>query len=254
MRGAKMSNFCKKTRFLTTMAAGVLLLPIHSAMAGIITVDGVRDGNDAYTHSFTANWTNEHHSAGSVFTDGTDETTVWWELDSGYYYLFIEAPLEAKNMLWGSGMTAAELLLYDVHNTSLGHHDPFVLSDFDHEKATKSEKTIFAGIEAKLKDDSVKDASGLIDNATSHSYLDDNGICNDLGCAAAGTTMSFEFKFDLSAGDFWSLLNGIAVDGIEFHLSPERGALPVSVPEPGTLALLVIGLAGMGLTRRRRTA
>lgn len=33
-----------------------------SVMAGPINVDGVRDGNDACTHSFIANWTNERQA------------------------------------------------------------------------------------------------------------------------------------------------------------------------------------------------
>ncbi len=237
------------------MAAGVLLLPIHSAMAGIITVDGVRDGNDAYTNSFIVNWTNEHHNHGSIFADGTDETTVWWELNSGSYFLFIEAPLVAKNMIWGAGVSATELALYDVHNMHIetsGNPHHGTLSGIDYNKAVGSEKAIFDGITAKLKDDSVSGANGLVANATSRDYLVNNAICDTTDCAATTTTMSFEFEFDLSAGDFSSLLNGIAADGIEFHLSPERGALSVSVPEPGTLALLGIGLFGMGLARRKR--
>ena len=229
-----------------------------SVMAGAITVDGVNDSNDAYTNSFIANWTNEHHNhapdPGSVFTSGTDETTVWWESYGTSYYLFIEAPLEAKNMIWGSGVSATELALYDVHNThiepggSTPHHGP--LSGIDHGKATGSEKAIFEGITAKLKDDSVSGATGLVDNATSHSFLDNSGICNDSACAATTTTASFEFEFNLSTSDFSALLSGIATNGIEFHLSPERGGT-TSVPEPTTLALLGAGLLGLFMRRKR---
>ena len=87
----------------------------------------------------------------------------------------------------------------------------------------------------------------------------DNLFCNDAGCDATTTTMSFEFEFNLTTSNFMALLDGIATNGIEFHLSPERGGgappvvpPPVSVPEPGTLALLGIGLFGMGLAKRRK--
>ena len=231
-----------------------------TATAGaIITVDGVRDGNDAYTNSFIANWTNGHFTFGSVFGSGTDETTVWWEEDSGSFFLFIEAPLVAKNMIWGAGVSAAELLLYDVQNVheksatnSDPHHGP--LTGIDHNKATGSEKAIFAGIKAELKDDSVMNAGGiLVDNATSHSYLHNESICDDTDCFASTTTMSFEFEFNLNFNDFQTLIDDIDTYGIEFHLSPERGGIAsTSVPEPTMLALMILGLFGIGFNRRKR--
>lgn len=230
-----------------------------TATAGAITVDGVRDGNDDYTNSFIANWTNEHHKHGSVFDDGTDETTVWWEEDAGSYFLFIEAPLVAKNMIWGAGVSAAELLLYDVHNTHIEsngtpHHDP--LTGITHHMATDSEKAIFAGITAKLKDDTVMGAGGILeDNATSHSYLHllPNSTCDEVDCFASTTTMSFEFEFNLDSDEFQNLIDDIALNGIEFHLSPERGGpASTSVPEPTMLALMILGLFGIGFNRRKR--
>ena len=163
---------------------------------------GRDDANDAYGNSFTANWTNEHHGHGSIFNDGTDETTVWWESNASGQFLFIEAPLVAKNMIWGAGVSAEELALYDDHNThkeSNGkpHHGP--LSGIDYNMAVGSEKAIFEGITAKLEDDSVSGTtSGLVANATSRDYLVNNAMtCNTTDCSALTTTMSFEFQFDL---------------------------------------------------------
>ena len=64
--------------------------------------------------------------------------------------------------------------------------------------------------------------------------------------------------FDLGPAAFTSLWNGIALNGIEFHLSPERGgpATPggpaVVVPAPATLLLMISGVLGMFTASRRR--
>ena len=71
---------------------------------------------------------------------------MWWESNASGQFLFIEAPLVAKNMIWGAGVSAEELALYDDHNThkeSNGkpHHGP--LSGIDYNMAVGSEKAIF---------------------------------------------------------------------------------------------------------------
>jgi len=50
---------------------------------------------------------------------------------------------------------------------------------------------------------------------------------------------------DPSSGD-WDVLSGVQVD--------DHGSAVTSVPEPGTWALMGLGLAGLGWVRRRRTA
>ena len=262
-----MKNLLNNAKALALVSVMFAAIP-STVMAGPIIVDGINGNGDTYTNSFIANWTNEHHKAGSVFKDGTDETTVWWELDSGLYFLFIEAPIEAKNMTWGAGVTAAELALYDVHNTSLGHHDP--LTGLDYGKATGSEKVIFGGITAELttgkKGKKGKKAkkgtgtSGLQDSATSHDYVLAHG-CNTIDCAASTTTMSFEFAFNMNTNAFQTLLSDIKTGGIKFHLSPERAGPgsppltpppPLKVSTPGTLPLMFSGMLLLFAAARRR--
>ncbi len=60
------------------------------------------------------------------------------------------------------------------------------------------------------------------------------------------TDVSFQFTTSSDMTDFIPVFSAVQVGGGRFEV--------VSVSEPGTLALLGLGLAGLGLARRKRTA
>jgi hypothetical protein len=63
-------------------------------------------------------------------------------------------------------------------------------------------------------------------------------------------TVTPDFMVTGLAGGYFLDTDSFFTDGIV----TTRLLDPVSVPEPGTLALLGIGLAALGLSRRRKTA
>ena len=81
-----------------------------------ITVDGFLGLNE-YNNSFTSGWYNGH-GKDSKFPEGGQTTTGYWESSGGNFYLYLAAPLEAKNMIWGNGFTADEAALYGTSDGS----------------------------------------------------------------------------------------------------------------------------------------
>jgi len=259
---------------MKTLAITLMLTVAANANGSIVTLDGISDGADTYTHTETVTWFNGHKTAHSLYGDFDNQshtTDIQYGIGqlagdaSGqeYFFLFVEAPLYAKNMIWENldwrnvfpvantdpsvGLTEADVASYRAHHET--HHDVGDMK-LDFGGATGSEKLIFldAGggnqFEADLAG-GADNALGLVGFKDSSDYLLDNGLATTDLSLARDRTMSFEFQFAVNTQMNDQLL-GYPHNGLEFHLSRERGL----VPEPTSAALL--GLGGFILLRRRR--
>jgi len=250
-----------KMKYPLMAAAFLASLTTSYGQTPSVTLDGIYNSEDVYTNSETVTWFNGHKSDESIYGDFDNQsftTTIRYgiaELDGDdttrYFFLHVEAPLIAKNMIWGNNLTEDDLASYRIQHET--HHRVGDLN-LDFGGATGSEKLIFlnavgAGeFEAQLAGGSDSDF-GLIEHKDSVDYLIDSGISTLDSSLARDTTMSFEFQFaiDENGNSQGEALVALARNGLEFHLSPERG---LTVPEPSSS--LLIGLSSLAFLLRRK--
>jgi len=252
-------------------AALLMLLFLSGSASADIVLDGVYGPSDTYSDFKVINWFNGHKTDESIYGDQL-ETIIRYGEDNGSFFLYVEAPLYAKNMIWQdvdwkntypltntdptTGLTEEDVASYRTHHET--HHGPGDMK-LDFGGATGSEKLelfdrngneIFA---ADLDGDS-DNKFGLVQDGFKDSvdYLFDNNLATEALSLNRDTKMSFEFQF---AGPAFNDLLGYIEDpngtiGAAFHLSPERGAPDTPIPEPATMAILALG--GIGILKRRK--
>jgi len=244
-----------KTLLNRSFAATAFILSLTAAYSQSIQYDGIFTGADGYTNTEIVTWYNGHGSSSygdfgsqyyNTFIRYGVGTVAGDTSGTQYFFLFAESPLEAKNMVWGAGMTAEEVAQYGKR-----------LSFSD---ATGSEKIEFVNNKGStvLKvdigsggslDKTAKDF-GLISYKDSVMYLLSNGISTTSSSSASEFTMSVELQFALDPVKNQAIIDA-ARNGLNFHLSPDRGLIPDLVPEPSTTMLFGL-LSTIGLLRRKR--
>jgi len=256
-----MNNIQRSPLILSALA---LLTSISVSNGQTFNLDGYMTDPDSYTNKAAIGFFNGHEpEAYGSENNPTYETFLHWgqgKLSGAavnspdYFFVYVETPIEVKNMIWGDAVTAADLAEYTVQ---WSNHHGGSLSSLDYGQATGSEhvKFIDSSGNEKLKTDlqpgSASGGFGLLDVKTSVDYLFDNGFADGNSSDNRDIGMAFEYQFALDTAKNNEFLDVLRDGGvIEYHLSPERGLVPTQVPEPSSTLLL--GLSSIACLLRRK--
>jgi hypothetical protein len=261
----EMKNYQTLPKLL--LAAICSALPLAGANAATVLIDGVKNSNDVYTNSITTTWTNAHNTNDpqSIYGDGVNGTTfdatMWYTTDATNLYLYLETPIYAKNMVWGTGVSAADQASYQ---NQYNHHNNETL-DLDYNRATGSEGIAVDGVFGDLGGSVTADGGLGLQNDYKSSLdwlLDDasltgggtNGAgydCGTTNCNGSDVVMSFEMRFLLSGAARDAFIVDLESGITQMHLSPERGNLS-AVPLPAAAWLFGSVLMGFGALKRKK--
>ena len=237
---------------LSLLAAAILAFPTLGHGQSV-KLDGIFTGADQYMTSESVKWYNGHSGEYGTAATAKYSTMIRYGVATAagdlsgtkYFYVFVDVPLYAKNMVWGAGMTAEEVGQYGKR--------------LDFNGATGSEKFMFndstgkdlltVDYAANLAGKDPGNALGLIAFKDSADYLFANGLADKTSSANHDVTMSIEMQFAVNADNNKKVIE-LARNGLDVHLSPSRGLMPDTVPEPGSA--LLVGLSGALLAIRRR--
>ncbi len=240
--------------------------------------DGYKTLDDSYDNQRAVYFFNGHKNDESEYgpqNDPTYQTYIHWgtgtdaseNTSTQYFFLYVETPIEVKNMLWGNAFTPDDEAEYgkdlDYGGATGSEHIKFMSEsatddDGKDKKGKKDKKNkdgdgnviIYTGLG---KSDKNVTTTGQLGVKSSLDYLLANGATEADSNAGTidsrETGMAFEYKFTLDAAANQALLDNITL--IEYHLSPERGLVPTQVPEPSAPLLIGITVA-IGILRRRR--
>lgn len=251
---------------LSSVVSSILLLgAVLGTASGQVTLDGILSDDDNYSTSTLVTYFNGHDDSYGDFDTQVYQTVVRYGTgtlngdDSGteYFFLLAEAPIQIKNMVWGEGMSDADVINYGerLNYSKATGSEELNLLDSDGGELLTVDLGSSSGSGGKKGS---KGADGevfkFIDFRDSTDYLLNNGLATTDSSSAEFRTMSYEMRFELDPVANQFLIDSLE-NGIDFHLSPDRsgdGLLPplVVIPEPNVMVL--IGSAGVLLLLRRR--